>query len=869
MARRGIAERLAVLALLVSLTLGVVPPVVWAGDPMQAEQEVAVVTDTPAPEEPGEPAPEGGEQAPEGGEQAPDEGQQAPSEENDDPATSPDDPEEPASAQPASGAEQAEGPVAPATPDDPAAATEDPAIPEESEAAEEAVLEDEADGVPTVQVRAYMQRTGWQDGWTAGGKVAGAAGRGRRVEALRMRVRASGGSGQPAGGVEYRAHVQGEGWQDWAADGATSGSTGKARRIEALQVRLTGELAEQFDVWYRVYVQGIGWMAWAKDGETVGTAGMGLRIEALQVVVVREGKPAPAATNQATTDSFRGTETVRVTAHVQKVGWMPAVQDGKVAGQTGKGRRLEALKVSLVGARVPGGIEVRAHVQGVGWQGWRADGKLAGTAGQKRRVEALRMRLTGEAADAYDLYYRVHVQGMGWLAWAKNGQVAGSEGFYLRIEAVQVRLVPKGGRAPSNSSANYPLPAIQDITLSYASYMEGSGWQSYVNEGATSGAKDQGLRLEGLRVRVGECPVEAGITYRTYLQTTGWQGWRSDNQVSGKPDAGKRAEAVQIKLTGPMASVCSVWYRVYVEGFGWMGWARDGDRAGTAGLSRRIEAIQIQIGPKHGKAPGRTRGAFIGDARSGLSAAEGSRRLTSFGGYVPSARVRNAIQAQINSLRARGYDVGFIVMDLRTYQGICYNCDGMFYAASSIKAPYIFAVVNQNPGVVRSRANDIQQTLFYSSDAHYKAIFATYGIGPMIAWNNASGARASIARNLPWVTCSARDLALMWAHAYGRFNSSAAWRQIAVWCQRPNTSTIHATLSRKYTTRSKGGWIATGGPVIAGINGGGPFWNVTDDAGIVYATNGPYVIAIMSSVPSNHDALNGLTAALDAAHREM
>ena len=31
------------------------------------------------------------------------------------------------------------------------------------------------------------------------------------------------------------------------------------------------------------------------------------------------------------------------------------------------------------------------------------------------------------------------------------------------------------------------------------------------------------------------------------------------------------------------------------------------------------------------------------------------------------------------------------------------------------------------------------------------------------------------------------------------------------------------------------------------VNGGGPYWDVSDDAGIVYAQNGPYVIAIMSA----------------------
>lgn len=825
---RRVGERIATVMLLLVVTLGVVPAAVWAEDPVPPASEPAVIVeDTPADSsaDPGEGAPE----------------------------------EESAPDQPA------EQPAAPA-PETEATPAEEPAEPDPT--AEEAALEEAASTAPAAEVRAYVQSSGWARSWAKDGQTAGTVGKSKRVEALRMRV-VGGGEEVPAGGIEYRAHVQSEGWQGWVADGATSGSTGKSRRLEALQVRLTGELAEQFDVWYRVHVQGIGWMAWAKNGETAGTAGMARRVEAVQVTILPKGSEAPATTDQATDAAFQGAETVSVVAHVQKQGWMKAVTGGKTAGSVGKGRRLEALRVSLTGVPMPGGVETRAHVQGVGWQGWRADGKVAGTTGQGKRVEALCMRLTGEAAEAYDIYYRVHVQGLGWLAWAKNGEVAGSEGLSLRIEAVQVRLVAKGAKAPSNPSDNYPLACVEHLSLSYDGYVQGTGWQGWRQEGKTAGTTDQSLRLEGIRVQMGEDAAGTGITYRTYLQSTGWQGWCTGDSIAGIPDGEKRVETVQIKLTGQMANVYSVWYRVYVEGLGWMGWARDGGSAGTQNVARRIEAIQIKLVPKNAKAPGSTRGAFIGDPKSGLKAANGSRALTSFGGYTPSARVRNNIQAQINALRSRGYDVGFIMMDLRTYQGISYNCDALFYAASSIKAPYIFAVLNQNPGVVNTRAYDIQQTLFYSSDAHYKALVATYGVGPMMAWNNACGARSSIYRSIPWVECSARDMALMWAHAYPRFNSSQAWRTLAVWCQRPNVSTIHATLSSKYPTRTKAGWIASGGPRSARINGGGPYWDVSDDAGIVYALNGPYVIAIMSSVPANHDALNGLVSAIDAAHREM
>mgnify|MGYP004627372559 CR=1 FL=1 len=44
-------------------------------------------------------------------------------------------------------------------------------------------------------------------------------------------------------------------------------------------------------------------------------------------------------------------------------------------------------------------ITYQTHVQSYGWQDWKSDGELAGTTGQGKRIEALRVKLTGEVAD--------------------------------------------------------------------------------------------------------------------------------------------------------------------------------------------------------------------------------------------------------------------------------------------------------------------------------------------------------------------------------------------------------------------------------------------------------------------------------------
>ena len=45
--------------------------------------------------------------------------------------------------------------------------------------------------------------------------------------------------------------------------------------------------------------------------------------------------------------------------------------------------------------------------------------------------------------------------------------------------------------------------------------------------------------------------------------------------------------------------------------------------------------------------------------------------------------------------------------------------------------------------------------------------------------------------------------------------------------------------------------------------------SASNDAGIVWANNGPYLVAILSSFPSNTARLSDLVWALEAAHNEM
>ena len=197
-----------------------------------------------------------------------------------------------------------------------------------------------------------------------------------------------------------------------------------------------------------------GGRAAAPAGEAQPAGGeSGAQDEAAQAETAQaDGGQAEAAQSDGAT-----AVSLSYSAHVSNIGWMGAVAGGEVAGTTGRGLPLEALRLVLSDASTgePLGadaISVEAHVSNVGWQAAVGNGGTAGTTGQSRAVEALRVRLSGELSARYTVWYRVHSAEFGWLGWACDGADAGSAGYGRAVQAVQVAVLPKGDPAPGDTA---------------------------------------------------------------------------------------------------------------------------------------------------------------------------------------------------------------------------------------------------------------------------------------------------------------------------------------------------------------------------------------------------------------------------------
>lgn len=146
-----------------------------------------------------------------------------------------------------------------------------------------------------IQYATHIQDHGWQN-YVSDGAVSGTIGESRRLEGIRIQLNQS----EISGSVEYRTHIQTYGWEDgWKRNGEMSGTQGEHKRLEAIEIRLTGEAAEQYDIYYRVHAQTYGWLGWAKNGESAGTSRLSRRLEAIEIQLVKKGEAAPGSTDNA------------------------------------------------------------------------------------------------------------------------------------------------------------------------------------------------------------------------------------------------------------------------------------------------------------------------------------------------------------------------------------------------------------------------------------------------------------------------------------------------------------------------------------------------------------------------------------------
>ena len=245
------------------------------------------------------------------------------------------------------------------------------------------------------------------------------------------------------------------------------------------------------------------------------------------------------------------------------------------------------------------------------------------------------------------------------------------------------------------------------------------------------------------------------------------------------------------------------------------------------------------------------------EADATLETATSARGVTT---NAPEGFVQTSASAQLDQaiadFEARGYVLGFALVDIETGRSIAYNADEPRYPASSIKAAFC-AFVYETNGPVSEGA--VKTCIIDSSNDAYHSLIRAYGQQPFSEWlmpmaPNAAGNAA--AHFYPWI--SPNEFLAVWQEIYRYCSSDEPGAAELAGYLGSTTTTAWGELFRgDWEVWAKAGWY----PSTAE--------RATCDCGVVFSDCGTYVVVVMSDAPEDFEALKPVLDALNAAHGKM
>lgn len=232
----------------------------------------------------------------------------------------------------------------------------------------------------------------------------------------------------------------------------------------------------------------------------------------------------------------------------------------------------------------------------------------------------------------------------------------------------------------------------------------------------------------------------------------------------------------------------------------------------------------------------------------------------------------------------RGWDVGYLLVDLETGRGLAGNLDVAAYGASTFKAPYALylcetqldtglaafdtpcfegpATAFMDPagtylhdGIASYPLGElVADSITQSDNDSYRILRASYDAAGFPGWIADQQLPSSLTDD--WFpTYSTRTSGMLWLLTAQYLNgdaASAAW--LSELLGQSETSFLRNALPQEAAVRGKAGWYADDDPAFCG----------TCDAGIVSAGGRDYLVCAMSTAPFSADGQGLLESLLTA-----
>lgn len=219
----------------------------------------------------------------------------------------------------------------------------------------------------------------------------------------------------------------------------------------------------------------------------------------------------------------------------------------------------------------------------------------------------------------------------------------------------------------------------------------------------------------------------------------------------------------------------------------------------------------------------------------------------------------------------KGYHLGIYAIDLGTGDTLAYDPDAAFYTASAIKGPYVTSLfsleVEKGTLSLDDALASATPIILNSDNDTYVALSDARGRQDFLAWLQSADVSTGAYLSLDdyarphYPLSTARQLAQEWqaSYAYLTSGTTAAKALQSLFANRV-TSPIRDALGASHQTWSKAGWYPTAE---------GDARPATNDAGVVWGTGGPYVVAILSDAPEDFSSVQAVATSLDAAMADL
>ena len=219
---------------------------------------------------------------------------------------------------------------------------------------------------------------------------------------------------------------------------------------------------------------------------------------------------------------------------------------------------------------------------------------------------------------------------------------------------------------------------------------------------------------------------------------------------------------------------------------------------------------------------------------------------------VEGSEALSSLDAAISAIEADGRSVGFVVHDTSGRFSASYNSGHGFYPASSMKAPYVCALLEEGKSPSKSTC---EACLVESSNDAFRTLHKQFGEQVLCDWLSRADIDYSHSDFVMWYypTTTPSQLEAMWEHI-GSFvdsgSSDGAW--LGETLAESEVAPIQETLGSGSEVISKAGWYPADGTGD----------EATVDAGRVADARGAYYIAVMTNEPEDFDKFDAVISAI-------